>query len=944
MGELTVNQKSMVGFMARSEQHESRGFELILKTAAPEDFFDELQAHNFFSGANNPRPQPVEGQDGYFRIPYWPALSYLIRVAEIAGERGDVDLGTKVMAAARSIETYRDADGEVDNYHTRAALAEILAAVPVACVAIEDVRNVEAHLRTTWGNSLSIPKLSKALGRFLRSPDEGGHAKAVALLQASTQLRKASESERSTHDIVSVADSYWLEQLLEKNAEALGLSGKRAALDVLSDRLRLLFSDDYVSKNSWLWRAAIEEHEQNHDWDHLVNAFVDTFRDALSAWVGAEPEAAKPYVGDMLADESQIVRRLAIHACRTHWDVLEDTFMGAVSLKHFEDFGHLHEMYMLLNDQFEHCDAQCRATILRLILSLSEGGELVPDERDRRKHLQRNWLHAIKGKGVREIDDAYELLTAELGPIRPYPDLISYHSSGWVGDGPSPYTKEELLLFARNRTLVKRVDSYETTQGEGRSPRKALIDEVSGVVREHPMDFSWLLSENANPSRQLQYGILNGVAKILESESSAQQRESLSSILEALAAYMHGIVSDEAFWDEQVVETGDFEPTKDWIPPVITTIAKNLASNDEIGIPPDVYEALVSTCLFIMRHAEGITPSGDPMTATINNPRGRAVEALLQLLLRSCRDADKISGNHDESWLTAVQLLDQELDGCVQGQRLESSTLFGSFLSQLIYMNGSWVRANIASIFPAEHVQNFVSAISGLAFANYNVSTYVALQSAEIPRLALGMDEISGSRRERLLERIALAYMWGTEALDSVLMLEMFEPHRLEDLTELVSTVARWADESLGQEHIDRARSLASTVVNALATEPERGKQLLSAASKFIGYLPVITDEDMTWLAPSAKWAHLGYSGDSFLEQLDKHATSESEKVMELLKAFLESYELSNDFRGRLHSIIRKLNSAGLHLKSIAIVSAVIEKGAGSQWLDLYKEISGTAP
>lgn len=662
MAELTSNQKSLVGYMTKSEQHATHGFGLILKTPHPEAFFDELRAVGLFEPSRNPKPQPIAGNEGFFRIPAWTALNYLKRAAEIAGATNDVALGNKVMEIIRAAASYREDDAVIDNYHTFSDIAEIMGKVPSSCVTMTDVDLAELLLSTRWSNSSIVPDLDRAMQSFLSSLAPEDHSKAVRLLEHCTQLKAEIKPESSFRKSATVADPYWLERLLEHNAKKLGELCKAPAMDCLRTRLRQLFSEEYISTHTWLWRAAVEDHEQNHDSDHITNAFVGALRDGIGAWAATEPASAKEYVAGLLLDEAQINRRIAIHAIRTDWASLGQVLENGLSAELFQ-IGHLHELYLLLREHFPQLTTRAQQQVVDLIVSIDEGLEAGSEEEQRAQYQQRDWLDAIKGLGNVQVDEIYRRLTDTLGLIREHPDLLSYHST-WVGSGPSPYSENELVSFAEDRTLIQRIESFVPPRDERRGSRKGLIDAVSEAIQTHPTKFLWTLDAGVAMNRRTQYGVIHGYAKFIDSIKDGDERSVLLRVLDAYLPYTSSVVDSNVFWEESVEESDDFEPNKNWIPRVVVETAKKLVSDDKVELSEANFEHLFYAILAVKEHAIGVKASDDAMTAAINNPRGIAVEALLQFVLRRCREADNSQGGHAQEWGKLQDLVDTELGQC----------------------------------------------------------------------------------------------------------------------------------------------------------------------------------------------------------------------------------------------------------------------------------------
>ena len=77
MASLTINENLFIEMMAKSDEHASKGFELVLKRPGFPRFIDAMIEKGFFHPSRNPTPVPSD-RDGYVHIPYWKALDYCV--------------------------------------------------------------------------------------------------------------------------------------------------------------------------------------------------------------------------------------------------------------------------------------------------------------------------------------------------------------------------------------------------------------------------------------------------------------------------------------------------------------------------------------------------------------------------------------------------------------------------------------------------------------------------------------------------------------------------------------------------------------------------------------------------------------------------------------------------------------------------------------------------
>src|SRR5205807_8020465 len=141
-------------------------------------------------------------------------------------------------------------------------------------------------------------------------------------------------------------------------------------------------------------------------------------------------------------------------------------------------------------------------------------------------------------------------------------------------------------------------------------------------------------------------------------------------------------------------------------------------------------------------------------------PEGRAVAALFSHALRVCRVAAQTTGNHTSAWAQLQPIFGGELNAC-QNNNAEFSTLCGAYLAQLEYLDAGWTTQHMPNIFPAASPINDQAAIAGLAYAAFTRHIYEHLDHSGIIDRALQYDLKGREAREKLLERIAAAYVWG---------------------------------------------------------------------------------------------------------------------------------------------------------------------------------------
>ena len=357
MAKLTAKQESFIEMMKKSEEHAARGFELLAGRSDPEVWFDTLEAAGFFDPSK--APGIVEASEpGYFRVPHWPALNYLQAVSNLAGATNKIDLAQKIIKVIRIVSKHDKPDGALgDNSNTFRRFADFLGVLPLNVISLEDLDLLPSWLDSRFDHGMVAHAIAKGiLSRLLMSDQEDNWEKACRILYHCTAIRqtKRKRFQEDTTEPTSVVDSYRLAQLVKNNALGFGAKAGAEAAEILLERLRETFSGRRRNR-SWIWRPAIEDHEQNHSFYATENIFVDGLRDVVLGWIDKDRDTAQPFVQRLLQDDLEIARRIGIHTLNERWSSLKGLYPGLITPEFF-DSGQLHEVHLLLRTRFFELD------------------------------------------------------------------------------------------------------------------------------------------------------------------------------------------------------------------------------------------------------------------------------------------------------------------------------------------------------------------------------------------------------------------------------------------------------------------------------------------------------------------------------------------------------------------------------------------------------------
>ncbi len=914
---LTAKRKWFIQRMNQGDERAQWGFELLLKRTDFAEFFDHLNEAGLFAPERNPAPVPGT-EPRYVRIPYWPALDYLQACAKLAGEREDLALARKILTVVGAVSRVREPDGSVrDNYHTYRLFADILGLLPTVAVTQEDLGLISGWLESKFDRGMVGHALDKGvLRRCIASEAPDDWSKACLILRYCTAIRWNDERElgENRKKPVTVVDDYWLKELIKHHASALGAKAGRAASSIFLERVREVFDEGNRGHASWLSRPAIEEHEQNHSWDGPENRFVEGLRDVLLNWVDHDLDMARQFMETLLRDEAEIVRRIAIYVLGQRWTHLRNLYTAVLGPRLF-DAGHIHELYSLLRAHFDELTEFEKAATIEAIRQLRR--PVRGEDPDRQlKRTQRNWLSAFAGKGYGPADSWFGELKSDqtLGSLLEHPDFHAYMES-WSGPGPTPYRVQELLAFAEDGSIVERLNAFQQIDFWRGPTIRALVDTLEESVLLAPELFLLLLPAflraNRPSNRPFQYGLINGFKRAWESPKEKQPQIDWDRTWNALVEFFERLIGNPEFWTETAVVNRDLTPNRDWIPPVVAEFLRSGTRDDGKAYSPSLLPKTWSLIEILLAHLEPLDdPRDDAVNQAINSPKGKAIEALFSHVLRACRLGDRASGAHATAWSEMRPVFDRELSQC-RNANFEFSTLAAHYIENLNYIDRDWLRANVERMFPREFLANLHCALEGLAYAPATQPVFALLVESGVLDMAL-REELKGRHaREKIIERIVLAYLWGDEDLDSPRFFYLFESARIEDLEQATGFFWSVSNQELSPAQVERIFSFWARCVAWSRDAAEPPAKLLSQLGRLSCYIKSVEDREQEWLLAVAPYVHVGYNADDFIQELDRLADISPAKISAVLGKVLETFVPTFDFQDRLKSLLTKLSRLG---------------------------------
>jgi hypothetical protein len=912
---------AFIEMMRASSEAESDGFEVLAKRADAEQFFGELIRKGVLVPEKN--PTPVMGKkEGHVHIPYWSALDYLGTIVRLTSSRKEfaiklVELMVHFTRAARENAALRD------NFHTWNKFAEFASEVPSDTLTDELVDLIPIWLSSSFDRGLVGGTLGmRLIPKLLQSGQHADVVRALKVLGYLTDVRwQEPEDGNGAGDPEAVVDEYWIAEALKKNLEQIARKAFDATARLLQARVGSVFGRGTRKDASWIFRAAIEDHPQNHDWKDLEDILLEAWRDSIALWFEGDADAARDYVLALLKSDSEIERRVAVHFVDNRFDLFAPSLPTIIDDR-LLSIGLLHESFLFLRHHFAEFGAELQAKLLTHI----EAIDAIADTEEKKRHAmrkQRSWLTAIADLGSTDANRRYREVVSVVGSPGSHPDFLSYTESS-LGPGPSPYSVAELANFLMEGTLVRKLNEFHSQDRWEGPNREALCATLTSAVQGAPTEFLEKSTQFLIADPPYQYAYLSAYDKLWGGLGpSSHDQLNWEFAWPRLLDWMLAVIEDEKFWGENNGDDGPSTPSRSWIPGLVAAFVRAGMRSDEKAFELALLPKAMAIVDNLLKHLDTRTKidGGDAVSHAINSNRGKAIEALFSLALRWARNEDRAHRDRAAIWDSDLKpRFDREVDKLRIGN-IEFVTLFAQFLPQIQYLSRKWAEENISVIFGGG--TQLAAALSGLAYARASTDLYRLLRDSGVLDKALSAQGITREARARLLERLVLACLWGEESFNGTRIERVFESKSFEDLISICSFLAGLPTKDLTTDQVEKALAFwrrATAWALALKPPPE---VLLSNLVRFVRYLSEIDEADEQLVASLAAYANVNSNGWYYVSEMARLVEKSPDRVAKALLIFVESPGYIFDANGELLRAAEQIYESGNKVAGDGIANAM---------------------
>lgn len=856
-------------------------------------WFNALDERNYFEPAGNPAPVST-GEAGHVYIPHWPITHYLVATSpELLIEKNRA-FAERVLEIIRVV-TDRAREENFSNYQTWWQFSKIIQNIPVELITNTDtdLTCVDYWLDDPYDFGMIAEELGERwLVKLLEQANNETKNLALRLLKL---LYKASFSTEALGDTKYQEAVFrfdkWRAQEITK--AVAGRSGKMIgapAVHVFLHELERVLKALGKRDRSCLWRAAVEEHAQNPATYYVEGFLVSSLRDSLGAWVEEAPEESRYFVTELLQSSLQICRRIAIYTINQHYEKLNILIESVVIKDNFED-DIRHEMWHLLRDRYplfpEPIKKQARKTIGQLTRQIEEGAL----NKKAAAYMQAIWLSAIK-RHEETLQNQYQACIELTGSEPDHPDFSAYQYGEWGWHIFSPKNSEELLAMDIDE-LIEFLDEYENPDhvkpGLEEIGIEGLVDALQDTIKMAPLKFTPSLQKFTGLDSAYVYGLINAFSELWKDNKALPWDDVWPSLLD----FCRAVIQQAAFWSPaNVKQRSLFVANRHWVVNGIGQLIKAGVESDEHAFSPKLLSQareLIFT-LLEKQSGEAFKPDSSAVSAAISSPRGKCLEALINIALRYCRLADKINHDHAAVWQDFQPIFEAEL-ARADADEYEFITLLVVHLSNFLYMSSVWVLNNFERIFDRGNYQKWLCAMQAYRYFNYvyeKIYNHLKINQHFIH--ALDDEHLKHRMLEKIIRDIVIAYLHDQENLDSSdsLMQLLLDRARHEELGQLIWCIYELREEKNQNLH-GKVMALWPRLLKVIDMDNQEGRKLASELTVWSVFITRVDDTNRDWILETVR--HIGENDKAWklLEAIARISAGQPEEAVAIWRVMLNN-------------------------------------------------------
>lgn len=853
-------------------------------------WFNALDERKYFDPAGNPAPVST-GEEGRVYMPHWPVTHYLVATSPELLIEENRAYAERVLEIIRAV-TDRAREKNFSNYQTWWQFSKIIQNIPVELITNRDLACVDYWLDDPYDFDMIAEELGESwLVKLLEKASNETKNLALELLKL---LYKESFSTKALGDTeyqkaVLRFDDWRAKEITKavagRSGKVIGAPAVHFFLAELERVLKTLGNSD----RSCQWRAAVEEHSQNPATYYVEGFLVSSLRDSLSAWVEEAPEESRYFVAELLQSSLQICRRIAIYTINRHYQELSTLIDNVVRKDNFED-DIRHEMWHFLRDRYPLFSEPIKERVRKTIGQLDRQNKEGDLNKKAAAYMQAIWLSAIKHH-EETLQNQYQACIESAGCAPDHPDFPVYWHCGLVKP-VSPKNSEELLSMDIDE-LIKFLDEYKNPEyvkpGLEETGIKGLVDALQGTIKMAPLKFTLSLQKFTGLDSAYVYGLIKAFSELWKDNKALPWDDVWPSLLD----FCRAVIQQEAFWSPANSEQrSSFVANRNWVVDGIGQLIEAGVESDEHAFSPKLLSQARELIFTLLEKQSGeeFKPDSDAVSTAIGSPRGKCLEALINIALRCCRLADKANNDHAAVWQDFQPIFEAELARADTGE-YEFITLLVMYLSNFLYMSSEWVLNNLDRIFDRGEHQKWLCAMQAYERFNYvyeKIYNHLKINQHFIH--ALDDENLNYQMLEKIIRDIVFAYLHDQENLDSgnSLIQLLLDRARYAELSQLVRCIYELREEKDKNLH-SKVMALWPCLLKVIDMDNREGRKLASALTAWSVFITRVDDTNRDWILETVRHTVEHDNPWELLEAIARISAGQPDEAVAIWRAMLKN-------------------------------------------------------
>jgi len=708
-------------------------------------WFEALKDKGLLDPSCNPPPTNTEGD--YWNIPTWPVTEYLVRSSESLLSNENFEYAKAYISLIRDVTSYAEKNN-LSNYRTWWQFAKILKFLPVNILTPDDICLVRYWLNDRFDRHLVGMELAVWLETLLDAP--GPHTNILAMLLLDELFHINSVD--SKYDIRNKSpmfriDEYSLSRLSKKITRKISDVFDYQALMFFEKKLTQAL--DISGKDKWsnIWRNAIEEHQQDVIKNDVVDILLQCYRDTF-IYLHREKNETSLHLYHALSSEYQLIRRVAIFVASELYDSLDHNIaLKIINPTYFND-KYRHELWNFLNKNFAKFDLNIKNITLEIIDNICVKNDDDSIDQQATAYKKSIWYSAIKEHN-RLANDEYNRCVAITKSEPEHPEF-SFYSTISAGPGESPASLVDLsIMLQEPEKLITFLNEYEHVSHFGEPGIEGLVKvfgELVEVEIEHIFDYrDYLLKLKPHYHHEF--------ISIFDNAWREKKNYKWDYIWPELLKFTQALLMDNGFWISPSISSHDaFIGNSSWVVSKLSQLIEAGCKKDDhsfgienINLAKSVLENMLQNI-----KGENFSIDDDAVSISINSPRGRCLEAYINLALYECRN---FSQNHEAVWKTYESVFNDELTK-PEINEYEFSALATMYLSNFLYLSENWLSMNLELIFGEARSQRWLCAIQGFCYTSgFNTNVYDLFKRKNFFEELLDTPHLNDETKGQFIER-----------------------------------------------------------------------------------------------------------------------------------------------------------------------------------------------